>query len=220
MSTRLGPEIHLFSSESRRTLTLQPLLKKKNKGNPPKKSKGFLFAEPLKSLEKKGKTPQKKQGKSENKKNKESEKSKDWRVREIRSKSGPNQVCGEGLGGAGAGGEGLAGRARSPFEQDSQHILSQPRGPFPDLVPPQPWRQVGSFVQRCMTEQQKMEDGKAIPCRSDMLARGFYAQQLARILRYYPMKQVAQGFMTFGTHRLGVQSPACFFLVFLAPPNR
>ena len=46
---------------------------KKKQGKHRKKARVFLFAEPLKSLEKKGKTPQKKQGKSE--------KSKDWRVR-------------------------------------------------------------------------------------------------------------------------------------------
>ena len=46
----------------------------------PQKARVFLFAEPLKSLEKKGKCP-KKQGKSENKESKEIEKSKDWRVR-------------------------------------------------------------------------------------------------------------------------------------------
>ena len=57
-------------------------LTKKSKGNP-EKNKGFLFAEPLKSLEKRGKTPQKKQGKSENEKSKEIRKSKDWRVRAV-----------------------------------------------------------------------------------------------------------------------------------------
>ena len=49
----------------------------------PQKSKGFLFAEPLNSLEKEGKTLKKKQGKSENKKSKDVEKSKDWRVRVV-----------------------------------------------------------------------------------------------------------------------------------------
>ena len=43
-----------------RALTLQPLLFwKKSKGNPEKKTRVFLFAETLKSLEKKGKTHQK-----------------------------------------------------------------------------------------------------------------------------------------------------------------
>ena len=46
----------------------------------PKKARVLLFAEPLKSLEKRKKRT-KKQGKSENEKSKEIEKSKDWRVR-------------------------------------------------------------------------------------------------------------------------------------------
>ena len=51
------------------------LEKKKKQGLLPKKARVFLFAEPLKSLEKKGKT-HKKQGKSENEKSKEIEKKK------------------------------------------------------------------------------------------------------------------------------------------------
>ena len=51
-----------------------------SKGFSAKKQGFFLFAEPLKSLEKEGKR-KKKQGKSENEKSKEIEKSKDWRVR-------------------------------------------------------------------------------------------------------------------------------------------
>ena len=61
-------------------LTLQPLLFWKKQGQPRKKQGVFLFAEPLKSLETKGET-HKKKGKSENEKSKETEKSKDWRVR-------------------------------------------------------------------------------------------------------------------------------------------
>ena len=65
----------------RSALTLQSLLFWKKQGFFPKKARVFLFAEPLKSLEKRGKTPPKKQGKSENEKSKEIKKSKDWRVR-------------------------------------------------------------------------------------------------------------------------------------------
>ena len=50
-------------------------LEKKSKGFPPKKARVFLFAEPLKSLEKEEKRT-KKQGKSENEKSQEIEKSK------------------------------------------------------------------------------------------------------------------------------------------------
>ena len=52
---------------------------KKKQGKPTKKARVSLFAEPLKSLEKKGKTPQK----SKEKKARKSKKSKDWRVRDL-----------------------------------------------------------------------------------------------------------------------------------------
>ena len=72
---------HLSSS----TLTLQPLLFWQKQGFSPKKARVFLFAEPLKSLEKEGKTHKKarkigKQKKQGNRKKKNKEKR---RVREI-----------------------------------------------------------------------------------------------------------------------------------------
>ena len=48
---------------------------------PPKKARVFLFAEPLESLEKKGKMPQESKENRKTQKSKEIEKSKDWRVR-------------------------------------------------------------------------------------------------------------------------------------------
>ena len=56
------------------TLTLQPLLFWKKQGFSPNKARVFLFAEPLKSLEKKGKMPQ------ENKENQKKRKSKKARI--------------------------------------------------------------------------------------------------------------------------------------------
>ena len=58
------------------TLTLQSLLfwRKKSKGFSPKKARVFLFAEPLKSLEKKGKRTKKARKIGKRKKNKEIEK--------------------------------------------------------------------------------------------------------------------------------------------------
>ena len=68
------------------SLTLQPFLSLEKKQGKPRKKQGFsLFAQPPKSLEKEGKTHKKArpllQDKSEIKKSKENEKSKDWRVR-------------------------------------------------------------------------------------------------------------------------------------------
>ena len=54
------PEASLKSFSPLSSLTLQPLLfRKKSKGNPEKNARVSLFAEPLKSLEKKGKTQKK-----------------------------------------------------------------------------------------------------------------------------------------------------------------
>ena len=59
----------------------KPSLFWKKQGFFPKKARASLFAEPLKSLEKEGKTQEKARKISENGKSKEIEKSKDWRVR-------------------------------------------------------------------------------------------------------------------------------------------
>ena len=69
-----------------RSLTLQLLhfWTKKGRGTPPK-ARGFLFAEPLNSLEKKGKTPPKsKENRKTQKARKSRKKSKDWRVRDFK----------------------------------------------------------------------------------------------------------------------------------------
>ena len=75
----------LTRTESLCSLTLQPLLLWKNAREPRKKTRVFLFTEPLKSLEKKGKTHKKKQGnrktKKKQKKKTKKENNKDWRVR-------------------------------------------------------------------------------------------------------------------------------------------
>ena len=62
------PPPHTPSPISKPSLTLQSCFFGKSKGFSPKKARAFLLAEPLKSLEKRGKTHKKKQGKSENKK--------------------------------------------------------------------------------------------------------------------------------------------------------
>ena len=68
------------------TLTLQALLFWKKQGFSPKKARVFLFAEPLKSLEKEGKTHKKSKENRKMKKARKSKKSKDWRVRVITKK--------------------------------------------------------------------------------------------------------------------------------------